>query len=95
MPRNHRVQFFLDPKNQKKPDRGYMYSWSHDKPENVENPAVTIWLDQLSQKLSIDPVDTTAREDMDAICQLMFRRTQEWNSEVLSWRENQKKPIPP
>lgn len=91
MPKSHRVDFFLDPKNQKNPDRSYMYCWSADKPENVANPAVDTWLDQLSQKFSADSQNQSAREDLTAICQLMCFRTEDWNQKLLFWRENEKK----
>jgi hypothetical protein len=86
MPRNYRVEFFLDPDRIKEEYPGY--SWMRaSRMESKGKPLLLVWHDQFVQELKSNPSDVSVREDLESICSMVPHKLKSWKLRTAQWNE--------
>lgn len=78
MPKNRRMDFLFNPSEAARRRSSYMY-WAESK-VNAKAPKVLEMIEQLSDSINRGHSNSSVRDDLEQLCQMVIRRMREWKN---------------
>jgi hypothetical protein len=84
MPKDYRVEFFLDPARTVPYSSSYRSIYGQPEPEKS---LLLVWHDRFVYELVTNPSDGSARENLEALCRMVPKKLKSWRLETSHFQQ--------